>query len=279
MRGLSFAKGHGTENDFVLVVDRENMQPVDREQVVRICDRRAGIGGDGLLRAVLAKHVDGWDGDGDLWFMDYRNADGSIAEMCGNGVRVFVRYLVDEGLAYGPMVPVATRAGVREAELLPDGRIRVAMGPVVVSPEAVRIVTADGTAYSARPVDVGNPHAVSFTDDLSAVWLQTAPDYPTVAFPDGVNAEFVQRLGERHLGMRVFERGSGETRSCGTGTVAAAAAAHAELGPADDPRPAVAEPVTYRVDVLGGTVEVELGEQAYLTGPAVVVARGAMTIF
>ena len=139
-------------------------------------------------------------------------------------------------------------------------------------------MTADGTAYSARPIDVGNPHAVSFTDDLSAVWLQTAPEYPTDAFPDGVNAEFVQRLGERHLGMRVFERGSGETRSCGTGTVAAAAAAHAERTPADDPRPALAEPATYRVDVLGGTVEVELGEQAYLTGPAVVVARGVMTI-
>ena len=210
MRGLSFAKGHGTENDFVLVVDRENMQPVDREQVVRICDRRAGIGGDGLLRAVLAKHVDGWDGDGDLWFMDYRNADGSIAEMCGNGVRVFVRYLVDEGLAYGPVVPVATRAGVREAELLPDGRIRVAMGPVVVAPEAVRIVTADGTAYSARPVDVGNPHAVSFTDDLSAVWLQTAPDYPHRRLPRrserGIRPA-ARRATPRHAGVRAWVGG------------------------------------------------------------------------
>ena len=102
------------------------------DQVARICDRRAGIGGNGLLRAVLAKHIEGWDGDGQLWFMDYSNADGSIAEMCGDGVRVFVRYLVEEGLAYGPVVSVATRAGVREAEMLPDGRIRVAMGPVVV---------------------------------------------------------------------------------------------------------------------------------------------------
>ncbi len=277
MRGWSFAKGHGTENDFVLVVDRENMQPVSPAQVRSICDRRAGIGADGLLRAVLAKHVDGWDGDGDVWFMDYRNRDGSIAEMCGNGVRLFARHLVDEGLAYGPVIPIATRAGLRETELLPDGRIRVAMGPVVVAPEPVRIVTVDDQPHDAVAVDVGNPHAVSFTDQLAAVDLSAAPAYPHDAFPEGVNAEFVQVLSDRHLAMRVYERGSGETRSCGTGTVAAVAAAHSRV-PAPAEPPTNAEPVRYRVDVPGGSVEVELGEQAYLTGPAVVVARGVMTI-
>ena len=277
VRGWSFAKGHGTENDFVLVVDRENMQPVSAEQVVRICDRRAGIGADGLLRAVLAKHIDGWDGDGSLWFMDYRNRDGSVAEMCGNGIRVFARYLVDEGLAYGPVLPIASRAGLREAEFLTDGRIRVAMGPVVVAPEPVRIVTSDSTAYDAVAVDVGNPHAVSFVNDLASLDLSAAPDYPHDAFPEGVNAEFVQVLGDRQVAIRVYERGSGETRSCGTGTVAAAAAAHARAATAAEPQPS-AEPVRYRVDVPGGSVEVELAEQAYLTGPAVVVARGVMTI-
>ena len=217
VRGWSFAKGHGTENDFVLVVDRENMHPVSSEQVVRICDRRAGIGADGLLRAVLAKHIDGWDGDGNLWFMDYRNRDGSIAEMCGNGIRVFARYLADESLAYGPVLPIATRAGLREAEFLADGRIRVAMGPVVVAPQPVRIVTSDSTAYEAVAVDVGNPHAVSFVDDVGSVPLSAAPDYPAEAFPDGVNAEFVQVLRDRHLAMRVYERGSGETASCARG--------------------------------------------------------------
>ena len=128
--------------------------------------------------------------------------------------------------------------------MLPDGRIRVAMGPVVVAPEAVRDRDRRRHGLLRRaPVDVGNPHAVSFVDDLAAVWLRTAPEYPTDAFPDGVNAEFVQRLGERHLAMRVFERGSGETRSCGTGTVAAAAAAHAaRTRPMT--APALAEPAT-----------------------------------
>lgn len=277
MRGWSFAKGHGTENDFVLVVDRENMQPVSSAQVKSICDRRAGIGADGLLRGVLAKHIDGWDGDGDLWFMDYRNSDGSIAEMCGNGIRLFARHLVDEGLAYGPVIPIATRAGLREVELLADGRIRVAMGPVVVSPEPVQIVTVDGHSYPAIAVDVGNPHAVSVTDHLGAVDLSAAPAYAHEVFPEGVNAEFVQILGDRHVAMRVYERGSGETRSCGTGTVAAAAAAHSRTPVPAEP-PASDQPVRYRVDVPGGSVEVELGEQAYLTGPAVVVARGVMNI-
>ena len=116
MRRWSFSKGHGTENDFVLLLDREAMLDVGPAEVRYLCDRRAGIGADGLLRAVLAKHIDSWDGDGSLWFMDYRNADGSVAEMCGNGVRVFVRFLVDEGLASGPTVPIATRSGLREAD-------------------------------------------------------------------------------------------------------------------------------------------------------------------
>ena len=273
VRGTSFAKGHGTQNDFVVLVDRENMQPLSPEQVRRICDRRAGIGGDGVLRAVLAKHIPGWDGDGELWFMDYRNADGSVAEMCGNGIRVFARYLIDEGLAYGPYLPIATRSGLRDVELLPDTRVRVAMGPVVVAPGTVEIITDDGTRYAATPVDVGNPHAVSFVDDVAAVSLGSAPRFPAEAFPEGVNAEFVARLGPRHLAMRVFERGSGETRSCGTGTVAAAAAA-AATSPDDD----TAGTATYRVEVPGGWVEVELADEAYLTGPAVIVARGVLSI-
>ncbi len=276
---MSFAKGHGTQNDFVLLVDRENMQPLSPDQVRRICDRRAGIGADGVLRAVLAKHIPEWAGDGDLWFMDYRNADGSIAEMCGNGIRVFARYLIDEGLGYGPAMAIATRAGLREVELLPDARVRVAMGPVVVTPGSVEITTDDGTRYDATPVDVGNPHAVSFVADVGAVSLQRAPDFPADAFPDGVNAEFVQVLGPNRLAMRVYERGSGETRSCGTGTVAAAAASRARdqrTGPGDGTEDEQA--VCYRVDAPGGSVEVELSDQAYLTGPAAIVARGVMTI-
>lgn len=276
MHGWAFAKGHGTENDFVLLVDRDDVRPVADAQVRWICDRRAGIGADGILRAVAGRHVAGWRGDPDIWFMDYRNADGSVAEMCGNGVRVFVRYLVEEGLASGPRVPVGTRAGLRETEMLPDGRVRVAMGRVRVAESEVLITTADHRSFVAVGVDVGNPHAVSFCADPAELDLRGAPTWsPTEAFPNGVNAEFVAERGPGRLAMRVYERGSGETRSCGTGTVAAAAAWHARRGALTDGF------TSYQVDVPGGSVEVELGgpgEQAYLTGPAVIVARGELMI-
>ena len=177
-------------------------------------------------------------------------------------------------------MPVGTRAGLRTTEVLPDGRIRVAMGPAQVDADDVRVRTADGGQFTAVPVDVGNPHAVSFCADPAAVDLRDAPTWePGDAFPYGVNAEFISRLGPRHLAMRVYERGSGETRSCGTGTVAAAAAWHARH---DEPQPEVhgasSGAVSYRVDVPGGTVEVELGEETFLTGPAVIVARGELLV-
>jgi len=275
MRTWSFTKGHGTENDFVLLLDPEGTLPVGPAEVRYLCDRHAGVGGDGLLRAVRAGHVEDWTGDPSLWFMDYRNADGSVAEMCGNGVRVFARFLLENGQVAGPVVPVATRDGVKEATVLPDGRVRVAMGPVTVAgvTDTVTVTTADGGSFQARPADVGNPHAVSFVDDLEPLPLGVAPGYPAERFPAGVNLEFVRLLGPRHVAMRVHERGVGETRSCGTGTVAVAAAARAHAG---DRAPL---PVTYRVDVPGGSVEVELtDEQAYLTGPAVLVASGTVQV-
>jgi diaminopimelate epimerase len=274
MRRWSFTKGHGTENDFVLILDRESMLEIGPPEVRFICNRRAGVGADGLLRAVLAKHVEGWDGNGALWFMDYRNADGSIAEMCGNGIRVFMRYLLDQDLASGPVVEIATRSGLKATTALPDGRIRVTMGPVVVGSRPVVITTADGVDFKALTADVGNPHAVSFVDNLDPLPLHTPPRWdPAEKFPEGVNLEFVRQLGPQHIAMRVHERGVGETHSCGTGTVAAAAATRVhdqDLTPL---------PVTYRVDTLGGSVEVELTEhQAYLTGPAVLVAHGELAL-
>ncbi|GAA3549451.1 diaminopimelate epimerase [Microlunatus spumicola] len=271
MRRWRFSKGHGTQNDFVVLLDRENVLAPSDDDVRWLCDRRAGIGGDGLLRVVLARHVPEWDGDPGLWFMDYRNADGSIAQMCGNGVRVFVRYLLDEGLATGPDVDVATRAGLKPASVLPDGRIRVGMGAVTVGTGTVRVTTADGSAYDATPVDVGNPHAVAFGTGVGALDLTRAPVWePAEAFPEGVNLEFVEQVGERHVAMRVFERGVGETRSCGTGTVAVAAASQARAGNGDG---------TWTVDVPGGRVEVELADgNAHLTGPAVLVAHGEVSL-
>ncbi len=127
---LDFAKGHGTRNDFVVFADPDNLLDLTAEQVTFLCDRRGGVGGDGILRAVRANQVPEWTGVRDVWFMDYRNADGSIAEMCGNGIRVFLRYLEEEGLVTGEHVSVATRAGLRTGRFLADGRIAVTMGPV-----------------------------------------------------------------------------------------------------------------------------------------------------
>ena len=274
MRRWSFAKGHGTENDFVILLDRESMLDVGPSEVRFICDRRAGIGADGLLRAVLARHIDGREGDGGLWFMDYRNADGSIAEMCGNGLRVFVRFLLDQDLVSGPMVKIATRSGLKVATALPNGTIRVSMGPVTIADRLVVVTTADGTEFKALTADVGNPHAVSFVENPDDLPLYAPPRWdPTAEFPLGVNLEFVRSRGLRHIAMRVYERGVGETRSCGTGTVAAAAAARVRD---QDKTPL---PVIYQVDTPGGTVEVELAEdEAYLTGPAVLVAHGELDL-
>lgn len=273
MRRWSFAKGQGTENDFVVLLDRDNRQPLGADEVRWICDRHRGIGADGVLRAALAAHVEDWTGAGDLWFMDYRNADGSIAEMCGNGIRVFVRYLLDAGLASGTRLIVATRDGAKHTTVLPDGRIRVAMGPATVGQNGIGVQSVGGTESAAVRVAVGNPHAVTFVDDLAQVDLRESPVWrPSTAFPDGVNLEFAVRRGPRHLAMRVHERGVGETRSCGTGTVAVAAAAQAS-------HPDQSLPVVYRVDVPGGSVEVELtADQTYLTGPAVLVAHGELIV-
>lgn len=269
MRTWSFVKGHGTRNDFVVFKDRSSMMRLTDADVRFICDRRGGIGGDGLLRAVKAEHMPEWDGDPDLWFMDYRNADGSIAEMCGNGLRVFVRVLLDCDLVPLGPVSVATRAGLRVATPYPDGRIAVTMGPVVAAGEPVA-VTVGGTPREGVQVSVGNPHAVvEVTPEAVAdADLTVAPHVPHERYPDGANVELAARVGERHYVMRVHERGVGETESCGTGAVAVAYA----LGDG--------EPGSYRVDVPGGALEVLVHDHgtASLVGPALVVAKGEVSL-
>ncbi|GAB6986261.1 diaminopimelate epimerase [Nocardioides pyridinolyticus] len=264
MPDYPFLKGHGTENDFVLLPDHDGTVhgDLDPARVRALCDRRAGIGGDGVLRAVR---------DGDLWFMDYRNSDGSTSEMCGNGIRVFARYLVEEGLADpSEPIPVGTRDGVKT--LTVDGDLITAdMGSPVVLGETN--VGVPGHTWVARHVDMGNPHAVAFVDSLEdAGPLLDAPEHDPATYPQGVNVEFVVRRGERHVAMRVHERGSGETRSCGTGACAVmvAAAVADGLGPGS----------AYRVDVPGGTLAVTWTEddRVLLTGPAVIVARGTTSL-
>lgn len=286
MRRWTFAKGHGTGNDFVILLDRNGMVDPDPDGVRFLCDRHRGIGGDGVLRVVPGRYVAEWDGDDDVWFMDYRNADGSLAQMCGNGARVFVRYLLDRDLAQGPELVIGTRSGPKAVTTHADGRISVGMGQVRLSDDQVE-VTVHGSAEAlvGQPADVGNPHVVAQVADvatLAQLDLWRAPTWPTDRFPDGVNVELITRVDERRLALRVHERGVGETQSCGTGTVAAAAVASRWwAGAPVDP----AEPQTWQIDVPGGRVEVALSgadeagaRNARLTGPAVIVAHGEVLV-
>ncbi|MEU6345785.1 diaminopimelate epimerase [Streptomyces sp. NPDC046977] len=277
-QGLPFLKGHGTENDFVIIPDHDGELDLTPAMVARLCDRRAGIGADGVLRVVRsAKHPEAAAMAAEAeWFMDYRNGDGSVAEMCGNGVRVFARYLEHTGLAEAGDLAVATRAGVRRAHLAKDGDVTVDMGRVAL-PEGDVEVSVGGRRWPARNVNMGNPHAVAFVDDLAdAGDLLTSPVWePAAAYPDGVNVEFVVDRGPGHVAMRVHERGSGETRSCGTGACAVMVAAARR----DGVDPAVTgRPQTYTVDVPGGrlTITEHPDRTVEMTGPAVVVATGVI---
>jgi diaminopimelate epimerase len=255
---LRFVKGHGTENDFVLLPDAD--VPLTADLARALCDRRTGIGGDGVLR--VERRADGW-------FMDYRNADGSVAEMCGNGIRVFARHLVDAGLAEPGTLPILTRAGVRTVQVAEGGDVTVEMGV----PAALAGVGAQ-PAVGGLPgtaVSMGNPHVVVELADLDELGALDLTRPPTVrpALPDGQNVEYVVRRGPRLLAMRVHERGVGETRSCGTGVCAAVVAAVAWSGGdgLDDP---------WIVDVPGGRLSVTWlsAGPVLLSGPAVLVARG-----
>ena len=258
MADYPFWKGHGTENDFVIVPAEVELTPA---RIRSLCDRRAGIGGDGVIRAVR--------GDDGRWFMDYWNSDGSASEMCGNGIRLFALHLREEEGATFPL-EIATRGGVKiltESDL----GFTADMGTPRVLGET--LVGVGDRSWPAVHVDLGNPHAVAFVDDLAdAGALFEPPAHDESVYPDGVNVEFVVRRGERHVAMRVHERGSGETRSCGTGACAVMVAAAVADG--------ATRPATYRVDVPGGTLEVTLTEndRVLLSGPAVVVARGTTSL-
>ncbi|NLU73770.1 diaminopimelate epimerase [Streptomyces sp. HNM0575] len=276
---VPFLKGHGTENDFVILPDPDGLLELTPQTVARLCDRRAGIGGDGLLRVVRsAAHPEARAMAADAeWFMDYRNSDGSVAEMCGNGVRVFVRHLERAGLVKAGEVAVATRAGVKRTHLAEDGSgVTVDMGPAALPGGAVT-VRAGARSWEAVHVDMGNPHAVAFVGDLAdAGGLLEAPGVePAAAYPSGTNVEFVVDRGTRHVAMRVHERGSGETRSCGTGACAVMVAAARRDGadPATD-----GEDATYTVDVPGGTLVITERTDGgiEMTGPAVIVAEGTV---
>lgn len=251
---MRFVKGHGTENDFVLLP--EPPVRLDDSLVQALCDRRAGIGADGVL-AVRR--------EAGRYFMDYRNADGSIAETCGNGIRVFARYLVSAGLVPASRFEVGTRAGTVRVDVPADGSdITVEMG--VPERLADAKVTIGASTWPGFGYAIGNPHLVVLdAGDPAALDLSAEPVVDP-AVPGGVNIEFLERVGPTHVRMRVYERGVGETRSCGSGACMAAVAA----------MDAVCRRARYDVDVPGGRLSVEWRDDDVVTlsGPAILVASG-----
>lgn len=288
---VAFTKGHGTGNDFVIIADPDGSLELSSEQVAVLCDRHHGIGADGILRVVRSAAI--VDGRASLaeepaaeWFMDYRNADGSIAEMCGNGIRVFAHYLVRSGLATiqpGSTLPIGTRAGVRDVTRSETG-YQVDLGLWKLSGDDP-LVTADGLPVT-RPglgIDVGNPHvvvALASEAELASLELHRAPVLEPTP-PAGANVEFVVpgeplvRDGIGHVSMRVSERGVGETLSCGTGVAATALAVRYWAG--------AKAPDNWRVEVPGGTLGVRMfpaedGEHVALSGPAQLVFSGEVDL-
>lgn len=291
MTTLSFSKGHGAGNDFVLFADPDGAVDLTAAQIALICDRHFGVGADGVIRAVRSSAVP--EGSAVLsedptaeWFMDYHNADGSPAEMCGNGIRVFTRFLLDGGLADlrpGQTLPVGTRAGVRAVQRSGTG-FQVDLGRWHVTGDDP-LVRAKGLGV-ARPglgIDVGNPHvvvALADDDEIDRLDLGPTPILDPVPV-NGANVEFVVPAeplvddGVGRIRMRVHERGSGETLACGTGTAAAALATRYWAGDG--------APDSWRVRTPGGTLGVRIiaaddGEHVTLSGPAELVFDGEVMI-
>ncbi|GAA0985298.1 diaminopimelate epimerase [Nocardiopsis tropica] len=270
---MRFAKGHGTENDFVILPDPDGELELTEEAVRLLCDRRAGIGGDGILRVVRTRALgealapSARTAERAEWFMDYRNSDGSVAEMCGNGVRVFARYLVHAGLVDGDVFEVGTRDGAKEVRVGSEGDVTVDMGRV--ERQGTSSAKLARQVVHGAQISVGNPHlACEVPGPVADVDLTEPPLLDREAFPEGANVEVYTEVEPGVLDMRVFERGSGETRSCGTGIVAAAAAA----------TPA-GEGATWRVRVLGGECTVFLdSDGARMSGPAAIVAEGETSL-
>lgn len=296
---LPVLTGHGAGNDFVLLVDPEDRAVgLSPDTVRRLCDRHRGVGGDGLIRVggVRPGSLGDVDVTGAQVTMDYRNGDGSLAEMCGNGIRVTARVALEHGLV-DPVrrLHVATRAGVRAVDVdLHDGTFVAAtvdMGPSSTDPAGMGLDPAaiDGPVHGfslrglARPdgqddvadlrwagVSMGNPHVVGVVDDLDAIDLARLG--PAVqahpAFTDGVNVNLTEVVNDHHVRLRTWERGVGATLACGSGTCATVAVLAASGAVEVDATPV-------RVEVDGGDLAVAIDDRGHLlmTGPATIVAR------
>lgn len=278
---MDVIKAHGTGNDFVVVVDLDDEFVLSAELVQALCDRRTGVGADGVIRIGAPR-------DGGQVFMDHWNADGDTPQMCGNGVRVVAKTVLDRGLvpATDGVLDVATRDGLKPVQVQrgPDGRVRTAtvdMGPPRFAPDEIP-VKADDTAdvqLEVAPelrfaaVSMGNPHAVTEVPDVRTAPVTTVG--PLVehdaAFPEGVNVEFAHVVAPDVVDLRVWERGVGETQACGTGACATLVALQA--------RGRTGQQATIRVP--GGELSVRYDPathpSVFLTGPAVEVATATLT--
>ena len=257
--------GHGTLNDFVLIFDPDDQLSITTAQTAAICSRTSGIGADGLIR--ITKR----DGK---WFMDYRNADGSIAEMCGNGIRVMARYLVERGHQAEGIFAINTRDGIKHLRVPLSDDISVNMGKVSDEYEEVT-ASVEGKIWNGYNINVGNPHAVVFVEKMEDVGSRSEEPVvrPKESYPEGVNVEFVEIMPGHEAKMRVHERGSGETKSCGTGTCAVALAATLHLKEQLPARWVIYPP--------GGRLVVDLDphSNATLTGPALLISDHDLTSY
>jgi diaminopimelate epimerase len=288
---IQFTKGHGTGNDFVLFTDPDGEIDLSPQQIAAIADRHFGVGGDGVIRAVRSRSIP--EGAAALeedeaaeWFMDYHNSDGSEAQMCGNGIRVFARYLLDNGLAElggGETLAIGTRSGVRDVQRNLTG-FQADLGRWSLD-GGEPLVRARNLSVQ-RPglgIDVGNPHvvvALASDEELDSADLSYIPILDPEPL-EGANIEFVVprdplvKDGVGRIRMRVHERGSGETLSCGTGAVAAALATRYWAG--------AGAPNQWTVEVAGGVVGVRMfaaedGEHVSLSGPAELVFEGTLEV-
>jgi diaminopimelate epimerase len=280
---IKFQKMHGTQNDFVVFHDLTDSVNLSADQVTSICNRRAGVGADGVIVVRPDASAD--------FFMDYINADGSLAEMCGNGIRCLAKYAYDNGLTRQTTIRVKTRAGIKILELFPGPgdkitSVRVDMGEPIFDPQIVPVridnemapivdyrVEAQGRSFDATILSMGNPHCVIFVDE-------DPEDYPKrygptlehdPLFPAKTNVEFIKVLDRKHLLMTVWERGSGETFACGTGACASAVAACLKD---------LADSET-TVHLKGGDLTISWnGHQSsvFMLGPAVSVYTGSINI-
>jgi diaminopimelate epimerase len=262
---VEFVKAHGTGNDFVVVEDLNDRYRITPELVRVVCDRHFGVGADGLIR--IAPGTDA------PFFMDYRNADGSVVEMCGNGVRVVGKYLGDRGHVGGSF-DLETRAGIKHLELHADDhgcidRVTVDMGAPSVEEE--RTIDLNGQSVTATCLSMGNPHAVVFVQDVDTAPVTTlGPRLEThpAFLPAKTNVEFAQVVDRATVRQRTWERGVGETLACGTGACAVAVAAQV--------RGFAGRPVV--IELRGGRLELDWapGGTVRMTGPAREVAHGTI---